>query len=290
MACSDAGIAPPLQARRVSVTVDGKRLLDEVSLAPDLGQVTCILGPNGAGKSTLLKALAGALRPSAGEVMFAGRPIRTWSSGELARRRAVLSQTTALSFPFRVIEVVRLGRSPHAGRVPRRADERIVETALEAVDATSLADRRYPTLSGGEQQRVQLARVLAQVLDDKGRFDGRWLMLDEPTSSLDLIHQHHVLALARQVAASGGGVIAILHDLNLAAAVANQLCLLQGGRVAAVGRVDETLKPGLVEAVFGIRARIIDHPDAPIPLVVPIRPATAARPVSECERNGSASD
>jgi len=266
--CSER--AARLEASGVTVEAGGKRLLEDLALAVHPGRVLAILGPNGAGKSTLLKVLAGALTPGRGTVRLAGRPLADWPRDALARRRAVLSQHSALSFPFRVEEVVRLGRSPHAGHASRATDAAIVGAALEAADVTPLAGRRYPTLSGGEQQRVQLARVLAQIMDAEGRFDDRWLLLDEPTASLDLLHQHHVLALARKVAASGGGVIAILHDLNLAAALADAVCLMKDGRIAAHGAPGATLTAASIEGVFDIRARILDHPDAAIPLIVPL--------------------
>ncbi|MEM7023108.1 MAG: heme ABC transporter ATP-binding protein [Pseudomonadota bacterium] len=276
MASSDALGKGDLEVRHAAVVVGGRRLLDDVSLTLRAGEVSCVLGPNGAGKSTLLRVLAGALKPSAGNVVLAGKPLTAWSNGDLARRRAVLSQSTALTFPFRVEEVVRLGRSPHAGRCTREEDEAVMGEAMVAADVTHLRQRRYPTLSGGEQQRVQLARVLAQIMEPSGRCDGRWLLLDEPTASLDLAHQQHLLGLARRVAADGGSVLAVLHDLNLAAPIADSICLLKGGRIAAQGTVAATFTPKLIEDVFGTPATVVPHPKAPVPLVVPLAPRAAA--------------
>ncbi|MGI9507396.1 MAG: ATP-binding cassette domain-containing protein, partial [Geminicoccaceae bacterium] len=158
---------PLLEAHNITVDIGKARLLDDVSLDLIPGTITCLLGPNGAGKSTLLKVMSGALSPSLGEVQFCQRPLGRHAD-ELARKRAVLSQSTTLGFAFRAIEVVALGRSPHVRQSSAALDRQIVDAAMAAADVTHLADRRYPTLSGGEQQRVQLARVLAQLMDGSG--------------------------------------------------------------------------------------------------------------------------
>jgi iron complex transport system ATP-binding protein len=259
-----------LEAKGVGVAIGRHRLLEDVSLAVPPGLVTCVLGPNGAGKSTVLRVLAGALAPSAGTVSLAGRPLAAWPADALARLRAVLPQSSALSFAFTVAEVVLLGRTPHAGRCTRAEDRAIVAAAMAAADVSALAARRYPSLSGGEQQRVQLARVLAQVMDQAGRYEGRWLLLDEPTASLDLAHQQQLLACARGVAAAGGGVLAILHDLNLAAAIADRVCLLRQGRVVAQGPPTDVLTAARIAEVFGIEALVMPHPRAAQPLIVPL--------------------
>ena len=261
------GPRPLLEAKNVTVEIGKARLLDDVSLSLMPSTVTCLLGPNGAGKSTLLKVLAGALPPSLGEVQFRQRPLGR-RPDELARRRAVLSQSTTLGFSFRVIEVVALGRSPHVRQSSAALDRQIVDAAMTAADVTHLAARRYPTLSGGEQQRVQLARVLAQLMDGSGDVSGRLLMLDEPTASLDLAHQQQVLAIARDFSRSGGTVLAVLHDLNLAASVADLVCLLKEGRMAASGRPKDVLTPDVIGDVFAIDAAILDHPGQTTPLVV----------------------
>ncbi|MEZ5935176.1 MAG: heme ABC transporter ATP-binding protein [Alphaproteobacteria bacterium] len=264
---------PALEALNIRVEIGGARLLDDVSLALRPGCVTCLLGPNGAGKSTLLRVLSGALQPSRGEVRFGGRPLGDWPARDLARRRAVLSQSTSLGFAFTVAEVTALGRSPHRRSSSAAIDRRIIEAAMAAADVGHLARRHYPTLSGGEQQRGQLARVLAQLMDGSDRFDGKLLLLDEPTSSLDLAHQQQVLAIAAAVARAGGSVLAILHDLNLAAAVADEIGLMRAGRLIALGTPTDVLTADTIKAVFAIEAAILDHPNAAQPLVAPLHPA-----------------
>ncbi|MEM8950124.1 MAG: heme ABC transporter ATP-binding protein [Pseudomonadota bacterium] len=269
-----------LLANNVSVEIGGSCLLDNVSLDLLPGTVTCLLGPNGAGKSTLLRVLAGALTPSKGEVQFRQRPLGR--PEELARERAVLSQSTTLGFAFSVVEVVALGRSPHVRQSSATLDRQIIEAAMAAADIAHLADRRYPTLSGGEQQRVQLARVLAQLMDGSGDVSGKLLMLDEPTASLDLAHQQQVLAIARDFSRAGGTVLAVLHDLNLAASVADHVCLLKGGRLITSGRPEEVLTADMIEDVFAIRTAILDHPGQAIPLVVTL-PSANEKPSGQSE-------
>ncbi len=260
-ASSDASSAPSLAASGLVVCRGGHALLDGVSLALRPGRVTAVVGPNGAGKSTLLRVLSGELAPDLGEVAFHGRPLASWTPGELARRRAVLPQESDLRFPFRVEEVVRLGRVPHPGGGDSAHDRRLAREALARVDLAALADRVYPTLSGGEKQRAHLARALVQLQPPAGAVapEGRVLLLDEPTASLDLAHQHSVLTLARELALRERvAVLAILHDLNLVLAYADDLVVLARGRVVAAGPVSGTLTPGLVREVFGVPARVLE--------------------------------
>lgn len=235
----------------------------DLQLAP--GEFLGVLGPNGAGKSTLLAALCGELPLEGGEVLFDGEPLRALPPRERARRLALLPQESSLNFPFTVFEVVGLGRIPHAPAPGR--DERIVEESLRAAGAWHLADRLYPTLSGGERQRVQFARVLAQ-LAGAPEGEAQALLLDEPTSNLDLEHQHTILRVAKELCGRGLAVMAILHDLDLASTYADRLLLLQEGRVAAEGEPWEVLTEELVSQVFSVRATVLKHPHADRPLVV----------------------
>jgi iron complex transport system ATP-binding protein len=256
-----------LEASAVAVAIGPARLLDAVSLCIAPGEVVAIIGPNGAGKSTLLRVLCGDLMPEDGEVRLLGRPLPTWPVQEQARRRAVLPQQSTLAFAFTAREVVLLGRAPHSGGAAGPRDRAIADAALDVVDAAHLADRWYTTLSGGEQQRVHLARVLAQIWEP---IDGqpRFLLLDEPTNSLDLAHQHCTLALARQWSRQGVGVALVLHDLNLAAQYADRLALLHNGRVVAAGTPADVLTPPQIAAVFGLPVQVLAHPSLPGPLVV----------------------
>jgi iron complex transport system ATP-binding protein len=256
-----------LAARELSVVASGRFLLREVSCALGPGELLAVVGPNGAGKSTLLKVLCGDIAPSAGEVALEGRPLRSWKHLEQARRRAVLPQESSLGFPFTALEVALMGRHPHLRGAESAHDVAIAHEALELARARQLADRLYPTLSGGEKQRVQLSRVLAQIWEvpESG---SRYLLLDEPTNNLDLAHQHGLLQVAKRLAREGAGVFAVLHDLNLAAQYADRLLLLQAGRVAAVGAPHEVITEALIGSVFATPVVVTRHPCLDCPLVV----------------------
>jgi len=242
----------------VGYAVGRARILDDVSARFIPGRFNVVVGPNGAGKSTLLRIATGALRPTSGSVSYGGRPLAAYGADALARVRAVLSQHVELAFPLPADEVVLMGRYPHFGRAPAPADRAIVARALDLVGMAERSGQPYQTLSGGEQQKVQLARVLAQIWRDVG--DGsdpepRYLFLDEPTSSLDVHYQLQLLDVARSLLEHGVTVVAVLHDLNVAFRYADHLLVLERGRVAFDGgRGDEPPAP-LLERVFQVRAR-----------------------------------
>jgi iron complex transport system ATP-binding protein len=266
-----------LRADEIRVRYGAAEVLKGPSLAVAPGEVVAVLGPNGAGKSTLLAVLAGTLRPQRGAAALEGRALAEWSPRALALRRAVLPQQSELAFGFSVLEVVLLGRSPHAGTSTRDADLAVAEACHAEAEVAHLAGRVYTTLSGGERQRVQLARVLAQIgfpdvgFPDGGvAGDGRYLLLDEPTASLDLAHQHATLRTARRAAARGIGVLAILHDLNLAALYADRLVVLSRGKLAAEGPPEAVLTEALVREVFDLAVQITRHPTRGCPQVVAV--------------------
>lgn len=240
-----------LIADALTVKREGRLLLAGVSLQARPGEVHVILGPNGAGKSTLLRILSGDLRADAGQASLDGRPLASWPLRELARRRAVLPQQDSLRFSFTATEVVALGRMPFAdsGLVNEQG---IIEEALAATGVQHLAQRRYPTLSGGERARVQLARVLAQLWPQPQTTEARYLLLDEPTASLDLAHQYACLRQMRRFATDGGGVVAVLHDPNQALAVADRVSLLLGGRLMASGTPADVLTPDRLSALYEV--------------------------------------
>ncbi len=229
------------------------RRLDRVCLHLEPGEFVVVLGPNGSGKSTLVRSLCGEVPLVDGTVEMEGRTLGLWDRREAARRRAVLLQEVPVRFPFRVDEVVRLGRAPHRAASLPQNDRRIVSEAIEAVGIGHLARRLYNSLSGGERQRVQMARALAQVweIPESG---GRYLLLDEPTANLDPAHKHRVLDLAREFARSGTGVLAVVHDLQLCVAYADRLLVLDRGRIVADGPPARVLCPELIASVFGVRA------------------------------------
>lgn len=249
-----------LAVHEVSVRAGNKILLSEISLEILPAEVLAVVGPNGAGKSTLLKVLCGEVSVDGGEIMVNGRPA-DWSLSEQARIRAVLPQNSTLAFPFSVMDVVLLGRSPRSRTQNTSHDERIALNALAMTDAWVTRERLYTTLSCGECQCVQLDRILAQIWEP-ATSESRYLLLDEPTSALDLAHQHATLAIARHfVENQNTGVFVILHDLNLAAGYADRIAVLEGGRLKAQGSSCEVLEPGLINEVFSLPVTVIRHPE-----------------------------
>ncbi len=250
----------------------GKRaILEDVSLDISAGEVCALMGCNGAGKTTLMRLICGDLRPDSGEIVFNDRPLRAWKAAELAQLRAVMTQNPKLGFSFAAVDVVMLGRLPlHAGRATQ-GDAEAAYKLLELVDAAQLAERDFLTLSGGEQQRIHLARALAQLrCDNTGDMRGRFLLLDEPTSNLDIKQQHLMLQLVRWLAdAQGLGVVIIMHDLNMAAQCADRICLLNSGRVLACGSAGRVLTPEHIGAAFGLEVDVRTHPHGNTPLIVP---------------------
>ena len=269
-----------LEARALSYVIDGHTLLTGIDLAVRPGRITVLIGPNGAGKSTLLRLLSGELRPTRGAVLLDARALPALSAAELARRRAVVPQSSALSFPFTAYEVVMLGVS-----VPGfdTAGEKAHAAGLHALDAVGLrplANRLYVHLSGSERQRVHFARALSQLSASVSRpGETRCFLLDEPTASLDLAHQAIVLAALRAQARAGVAVLAVLHDLNLAACIADELVLLERGRVGATGTPADVLNDETLSAAYGCRIQTNRAPPDGQPFVLP--PAAFERPIPE---------
>ena len=257
-----------LVANALSFAVGRKLLLEDVSLVMKPGEMLAIVGPNGAGKSTLLRLLAGETTPRTGAIAIDGRPMTVWPKRDLARRRAVLPQSSSLSFPFSAGEVALMGRGPHSGGIERQVDRVIARRALEMAGVAELAARSYPSLSGGERQRVHLARVLAQLMVRPGEYAGGYLLLDEPVTSLDPRHQHAALALTRDFVRQGGAALAILHDVNLAARYADRVLVLARGRAAAAGTPAEALSPAVLGPVFDMNFRQIADPEGGPPIVL----------------------
>jgi len=257
-----------IEAEAVSLRIGRARLVADATITLAPGEVLALLGPNGAGKSSLLRLMAGDASPSAGRVRMAGRPLGAWTRRAAARFRAVLPQSSTLEFAFTAFEVTLMGRGPHDGRGESRADRAIAEAVLAETGAWHLRDRLYPTLSGGEQQRVQLARVLAQIWEPAPDGGPRYLLLDEPTASLDLAHQHETLALARRFAGQGVAVLAVLHDLNLAALYADRVALMTGGRLGEPGPPGAVFSADAIRSVFGVPVTIARHPGSDRPLVI----------------------
>lgn len=256
-----------IKASNLSVRLSGKQILHGVSVEAHAGQLTAIVGPNGSGKTTTLKAIAGEIAYD-GIVTINGHDIAQLKPWQLALKRAVLPQSTVISFPFTVREIVRMGLSVGAGNGADDID-RIARDALDAVDLTGFAGRFYQELSGGEQQRVQLARALCQIWNPVHDGEAAFLMLDEPVSSLDIRHQLTIMRLARSYCERGGGVIAVMHDLNLTAMFADRMVMMKGGRVRAAGHPTEVMTDSTMETVFGCAMRVNATPGGNIPFVLP---------------------
>jgi iron complex transport system ATP-binding protein len=250
---------PVLTCREASVRIDGRWLLRDVSLDVYGGEIVALAGPNGAGKSTLLALLAGDIPPANGNVALDGRNLSDYRPRDLSLRRAVLPQQSVVQFAFTSREIVEMGRSPHGSTAE---DVLAVDCAMARTDSLGIAGRIYPTLSIGEQARVSLARVLAQ--------ETPVLLLDEPTAALDLRHQQMVMQVSRELAGEGAAIVVILHDLNLAAALADRIVLLRDGRIAAAGTPEETIQEPLLRSVFDCDLTVTTHPQSNRPLVLPL--------------------
>lgn len=254
-----------LVANKVSVHLAGFDLLRRVSVAVEPGKVTAVVGPNGAGKSSLLRVLSGDLQVTGGDVALNHLQLADWHPEKRAQILAVLPQQTPLNFPFTAREVVELGRTPHdTGKI---RDREIVQQALALVDASYLDKRFYTEMSGGEKQRVQLARVLAQIWEPSPLGE-RFLIMDEPTSAFDLCHQQMTLDIVQRFSGEGVGVLMVLHDLNLAARCADNLVVLTCGTIAAQGSPEDVLTEALIADVFRVKAMIGRNPRTNTPLVI----------------------
>ncbi len=246
----------------LTVRLGGQPVVIDLTTEFPTGRLTAVMGPNGAGKTTLIRALAVDLPASAGEVQWGAEAIGSWSPTDLARLRSFLSQDAPSDIPFTVRDVVAMGRAPHrqSGETDMATDHRIVAEAMGTTQVISLADRPFRHLSGGERARTSLARVLAQ--------EAPVILLDEPTASLDLGHQERILSCFRNEAASGRTVVAVLHDLNLAAAHADRILFIDEGRIAAQGAPREVLQASFLTSLYHHPIAVIDHPYRDTPLVV----------------------
>ncbi|GAC1479638.1 MAG: heme ABC transporter ATP-binding protein [Gemmatimonadaceae bacterium] len=251
-----------VELRGVSYRVGETPILDDVTLRLSPGRFNVILGPTGAGKSTVVRLATGLARPTSGEVRYGERPIASFGAAELARTRAVLSQHVELAFPLPAIDVVMMGRYPHYQRVASAVDREIVRQALDLVGMDGQRNQLWSTLSGGERQKVNLARVLAQIwpYGERPAHEHRYLYLDEPTNNLDVRYQLRLIDMTRGLLDHDCTVVAVLHDLSAALSCGDHFVLLEAGRVALEAERADDIPTEVLERVFRVRARRIADP------------------------------
>ena len=250
-----------IELEEVGYQINGNWLVRDIDLTIKNGMLWGFVGPNGAGKSTLLRLISGELIPTAGEIRFFGKPINSFEPKELARLRAYLQQKRDVNFPFTALEVVLFGRHPYLnGAKETDCDIAIAQKALQHVEADIFSERFYPTLSGGEASRVDVARILAQA---PGLF-----LLDEPTNHLDPKHQVQIFNLCKTICEQGKTVITAIHDLNLASMYADQLLMLKNGVSVACGSPKSVLTQKMLTETYGVSFNILPHPDG-YPCVMP---------------------
>ncbi len=256
-----------LNLQHVYIGPSNQPILKDISLSVDAGELVALTGMNGTGKTTLIKAIAGEQPLLSGRIEFNKKECSAWSRNELAQILSVLPQRYHLSFPFSVEEVVMLGRSPH--KTGLKKDKEIVASALKFSDAFHLRDKLYTQLSGGEQQRVQLARVVCQIWQRR-KGVGRILLLDEPNAGLDLAHQQEMFRRLKKLTETGIAGLFVAHDLNLAAQFASRVIVLSKGQIAASGYPEKVFTTENLSRYFRLQAEVTKHPVHAGPLIVPI--------------------
>lgn len=253
-----------ISVKALSVGYGSRMILANVEFDAQAGQVTAIVGPNGSGKSTLLRSICGDL-DFTGSIQLNEQDISELPPWKLAAMRGVLPQSSSLSFSFTALEVVRIGLTAGIGGDIRGREA----SALDRVGLSGFENRYYHELSGGEQQRVQLARVLAQVWNPCTAEGPSWLILDEPVANLDIAHQLKIMELARSYALDGGGVMAVMHDLNLTGLFADRVIVLSQARILAVGAPAEVFTDEILSEAYGCTVRVNTVPDNELPFILP---------------------
>lgn len=256
-----------LRTENISYAIGKKQILKNVSASFYPGEFNMILGPNGSGKSSFLKIFSGEVNKFDGSVFYEEKKIKAYKKEELAKKRAVMSQQADLGFPLLVEEVVMMGRYPHFTFNPNKKDITICNEVIERMNLSEFKERNYLTLSGGEKQRVQYARVLAQIWE-RPTEGYRYLFLDEPLNSLDISYQHEFLEAAVELIKDHSVLIAVMHDINLAAHYADNLFFFKAGELVVHGKPKEVLSETIIEKVFNVRTKVIDNPVTGKPLVI----------------------
>lgn len=256
-----------LSVKGITYRIGNKLILNGISTEFTAGQFHVIVGPNGSGKSTFLKVFSGELKPSSGEVIYDDEAIHPSQKLRLAKKRAVMSQQPELHFPLTVNEVVMMGRYPHFSYKPTLHDIAICKEAMQKTEVEEFAERNYLTLSGGEQQRVQFARVLSQIGEADSK-ENKYLFLDEAVSHLDLKHQQQVLQIAKTLCANKVTVICILHDLNLALRFADRILFMKEGAIYHEFIKGQTLSPDIIKEVFEVNVSILQDENNTEPVLI----------------------
>jgi iron complex transport system ATP-binding protein len=247
-----------IELKNVGLQIKEKWLLKNASITINTNELVVIMGANGAGKSTLLKLMSGLLKPSIGEIYFDNQKLSSYKPIELARMRAVLSQHYEIAFPLKVSEIAMMGRYPYFIDKPSSLDESIVLESMQKMEVAHLCDRNYATLSGGEAQKVQMSRVLAQI--HIGENEKKMMLLDEPVSHLDMKFQYQLLEVAKNYVQSNTAVLAILHDINLALKFADRILFMKEGSIVAEHVCINQLTENIINEVFGVEAHLLSIP------------------------------
>jgi iron complex transport system ATP-binding protein len=253
-----------LKAENITYHIGQKNILQNVCFYSQPGELLVILGANGAGKSTLIKCLAQMIIPHSGHITWKHKPIHTYNTNTISKQRSVLTQQTMVGFEFSVYEIVMMGRYPYFKSIPATSDVNAVNRAIEQNDINLYKKRIYQSLSGGEQQRTHLARVMAQLLNDNT--EAKLILLDEPLNNLDIKHQYGTLQTIKNFCHAGNIGIMILHDINLAAMYADKLLILKNGQVLAFGSPQEVMKNEILSDAYDFPVSVQTHPQLKVPL------------------------
>lgn len=251
----------------ISYKTANRTLLNKISFKANSGEFTAIIGANGAGKSTLIKCISQTILPNQGNIYWNNTKLIDFTTNEISKKRAVLTQELFVGFEFLAKEIIMMGRYPHFKSIPNKEDMDAVNDAIEKTHSHDFTNRIFQSLSGGEKQRIQIARVLAQVFDKNYHINNKLLLLDEPLNNLDIKHQHLILNISRKFAQAGNVCISVIHDINLAALYADKILVLKNGLVIAHGSPFEVITEGVINNAYDFPVRIDKHPYHHAPVV-----------------------
>ncbi|CAG5009664.1 Hemin import ATP-binding protein HmuV [Dyadobacter sp. CECT 9275] len=254
-----------IEVNQVTFGVKSRNLVHNLTFRVQSGEFRAVVGANGAGKSTLMKLLSREYSPTTGSISFLGKDLNKYKLRELAQKRAILAQQNSITLSFTAEDIVLMGRYPYYSAEPSERDLAIVDLCMQKAGIASLRNRLYPTLSGGEQQRVQVARTLAQIWEVKNGL----ILLDEPTTGMDLLHQYETFRLAKDMCGKGFAVMAVVHDLNHALQYADKVLVMKKGSIIADGPPQEVLTEENIKSAFGLPVQIIRPENAPFPVIIP---------------------